>query len=84
MSALVHQAFKGISNAIKILCLFLIRCYQKGISPWLGANCRFRPTCSAYTFEAIEKYGPAKGIYLGMKRILRCRPGVPGGYDPVP
>ncbi len=64
--------------------LFLIRCYQKGISPLLGNHCRFYPTCSAYTYEAIKKHGPLRGVFLGIKRILRCHPFHPGGYDPVP
>ena len=84
MSAIIKRAGQGISAAIQFLFLVLIRGYQKGISPLLGPNCRFRPTCSAYTYEAICKYGPFKGTWLGMKRIIRCRPGVPGGYDPVP
>lgn len=73
-----------MSHVVKVIFLMLIKFYQKGISPWLGANCRYRPTCSAYTYEAIQKYGPLKGTWMGMKRIARCRPGVPGGYDPVP
>lgn len=84
MSALIKKAGDAASQMLKSVCLVLIRFYQLCISPWLGANCRYRPTCSAYTFEAIQKYGPVKGTWMGMKRIARCRPGVPGGYDPVP
>jgi uncharacterized protein len=62
----------------------LIRFYQVAISPGLGSNCRFHPTCSHYTYEAIAKHGPFKGVWLGAKRILRCHPFHPGGYDPVP
>lgn len=69
---------------MKKTILLLIKIYQKFISPFLGKNCRFYPTCSAYTYSAIEKYGTAKGIYLGVKRILKCHPFHPGGYDPLP
>ncbi|SJZ89396.1 membrane protein insertion efficiency factor YidD [Garciella nitratireducens] len=64
--------------------LYAIRFYQKYISPVLPKSCRFYPTCSQYTYEAIEKYGVIKGIYLGIKRILKCHPFHPGGYDPLP
>ena len=65
--------------------IFLIRIYQYVFSPWMGASkCRFTPSCSHYTREAIEKYGPIKGIYLGVKRLSKCRPGGGQGYDPVP
>ncbi|GAV22093.1 membrane protein insertion efficiency factor YidD [Carboxydothermus pertinax] len=64
--------------------LILIRIYQKFISPMLGNNCRYYPTCSQYTYEAIERYGVIYGSYLGTKRVLRCHPFSPGGYDPVP
>lgn len=67
----------------KILLLF-IRDYQKYLSPFLGKNCRFYPTCSQYTYEAIEKYGCCKGMFLGIKRILKCHPFHPGGNDPLP
>ncbi|MGQ9471654.1 MAG: membrane protein insertion efficiency factor YidD [Candidatus Aminicenantales bacterium] len=64
--------------------LFLIRFYQKAISPLLGARCRFFPSCSEYTYEAIQKHGLSKGIGLGLWRLLRCHPLHPGGFDPVP
>lgn len=69
---------------MKRLALVLIRFYQRYISPLTGPTCRFQPTCSHYTYEAIEKYGVIKGMWLGIKRILRCHPFHPGGYDPVP
>jgi uncharacterized protein len=69
---------------IKKFFLLLIKLYKKGVSPLLGNNCRFYPTCSSYTYEAIEKHGVLKGIYLGMRRIIKCQPFHPGGHDPVP
>lgn len=68
----------------KSLALFLIRIYKKLLSPLLPASCRFVPTCSQYTYEAIERYGVLKGSWLGAKRISRCHPWHPGGFDPVP
>ncbi len=61
-----------------------IRFYQKFISPLLGSNCRYYPTCSHYMVEAIEKYGIKQGGSMGIKRILRCHPWHKGGLDPVP
>jgi putative membrane protein insertion efficiency factor len=66
------------------LLLTLIRCYKYAISPLLGQNCRFFPSCSDYTAQAIEKYGACKGGCLGLRRIIRCHPWNPGGFDPVP
>jgi putative membrane protein insertion efficiency factor len=63
---------------------FVIRCYQGAISPLLPPACRYYPTCSNYAIEAIEKYGALKGSWLALRRILRCHPFHPGGYDPVP
>ncbi|MBR2683607.1 MAG: membrane protein insertion efficiency factor YidD [Atopobiaceae bacterium] len=69
---------------LKRWCLAAIRWYQRYISPLLGSHCIYSPTCSEYTLEAIERYGVAKGIWLGAKRIARCHPFHKGGYDPVP
>ena len=69
---------------MKKFFIFLIRIYQNSISPLLGKNCRFVPTCSQYTIEAIQEYGSVKGILMGVKRIIRCNPLSKGGYDPVP
>jgi uncharacterized protein len=61
-----------------------IHIYQKLVSPNLGANCRFQPTCSSYAVEAVSRFGIIRGGWLGMKRIGRCHPLRAGGYDPVP
>jgi hypothetical protein len=61
----------------------LIRIYQRYISRWTPAVCRFTPTCSEYSAQAIEKYGPFKGTALALRRLCRCHPFQPGGYDPV-
>ena len=69
---------------MKQLLLMLISFYQRCISPAFPGKCRFRPTCSQYAIEAIEKYGVIKGAYLALRRILRCHPWGGHGYDPVP
>ena len=69
---------------IKRLMLLLSRFYQKAISPLFPPRCRFYPTCSAYAFTAIERFGALRGGYLALRRILKCHPFHPGGYDPVP
>lgn len=67
----------------KRIGIFLIQLYQKG-TRWKPRTCRYTPSCSEYTRQAIERYGLLKGSWMGVKRILRCHPGRPGGYDPVP
>jgi uncharacterized protein len=69
---------------MKRALLGLLRVYQYAISPMLGRNCRFYPTCSEYAMEAIERHGALKGVWMALRRVLRCHPFHPGGYDPVP
>ena len=63
--------------------LYILRFYKAAISPYLGNNCRFTPTCSEYAMEAISRYGALKGSWLAAGRLLRCHPFCKGGYDPV-
>ncbi len=69
---------------MRTLSLFLIRCYQLFISPLLGPRCRFYPSCSHYTAESIRRHGFWRGGWIGLRRLVRCHPLNPGGYDPVP
>ncbi|HMT81636.1 MAG TPA: membrane protein insertion efficiency factor YidD [Azonexus sp.] len=69
---------------MKYLMIGLIRIYQYAISPFLGRSCRYVPSCSTYAVEAVQKYGAFRGGWLGFKRVCRCHPWHPGGYDPVP
>ncbi len=64
--------------------IWLVRLYQLTLSPWLGANCRFQPTCSAYAIEALETHGVIRGGWLALCRIARCHPWGGSGFDPVP
>ena len=69
---------------MKRVMILAVRAYQVGLSPLLPASCRYYPSCSAYAVEALEKHGAARGAWLSARRILRCHPFRPGGYDPVP
>ncbi|PYS98139.1 MAG: membrane protein insertion efficiency factor YidD [Acidobacteria bacterium] len=68
---------------MKFLVLDLLGIYKAMVSPFLPPACRFEPTCSEYARQAVEKYGAAKGTWMGIKRILRCQPFCKGGHDPV-
>ena len=74
---------KEINIYLSKLCICLVKLYQKYISPLKGPTCRFYPTCSQYSIEAFKKYGLFKGIYLTIKRILKCHPFHQVGYDPL-
>ncbi|MCW8883968.1 MAG: membrane protein insertion efficiency factor YidD [Motiliproteus sp.] len=72
------------SLSVKKALISLVKGYQLLISPFMGNNCRYYPSCSAYCIEAMEIHGPLKGLYLGIRRVLRCHPFHDGGLDPVP
>jgi hypothetical protein len=69
---------------VKLVLVLLVRGYQVALSPLLPASCRYYPTCSHYAIEALEKHGALRGGWLALKRIARCHPFRPGGFDPVP
>ncbi len=72
------------TRTINLILVGIIRFYQFVISPVLGPSCRHYPTCSEYCIESIKTHGATKGLYLALKRVMRCRPGGTYGYDPVP
>ncbi|MCD6112077.1 MAG: membrane protein insertion efficiency factor YidD [Bacteroidales bacterium] len=76
--------WKILNKIISKIFIFLIRVYQLTISPLKPRTCRYTPTCSTYSIQALKKYGPFKGGYLSIKRILSCHPWGGSGYDPVP
>lgn len=80
----INKLWKFIRNLPCKIAILIVRFYQLAISPLFPSCCRFTPTCSAYGLQALKKYGFLKGMKLTIKRILRCRPGGPHGYDPVP
>lgn len=73
-----------IRKGLIYILIFPVKIYQWIISPLIGPSCRYTPTCSAYTIEALKKHGPLKGFWLSLKRILSCNPWGGSGYDPVP
>lgn len=74
----------ALSKSLAWPLIQLVRLYRLAISPWLGGNCRFDPTCSSYAIEALQAHGVLKGSFLAAKRIARCNPWGGSGYDPVP
>lgn len=81
---ILKKIIKIFINIPSFIVLQLIKFYQKFISPLFPSSCRYIPTCSEYAIIAIQMYGFIKGFFLATKRIMRCHPGHPGGYDPVP
>ena len=71
-------------NPLQALLVGLVKGYRLFLSPWLGSSCRFTPTCSAYSLQALQEHGAGVGTYLTLKRIGRCHPWCDGGHDPVP
>ncbi|MBR0404736.1 MAG: membrane protein insertion efficiency factor YidD [Eggerthellaceae bacterium] len=80
----IEDSDKGRKSIPCLIAIVLIRFYQFAISPHLAGCCRFVPSCSSYGLQAFQKYGFVKGFKLTVKRLARCRPGGPYGYDPVP
>ena len=74
----------GVVGLPKNALIGLVKAYRLLLSPWLGSICRFEPTCSIYSLQALHQHGAARGSYLTLRRLVRCQPWCPGGLDPVP
>jgi putative membrane protein insertion efficiency factor len=75
---------RALSRGVSVVLIGCVKLYRVMISPWLRPSCRFEPTCSRYCMEAIDRHGPVVGLWLGIRRVLKCHPWNRGGYDPVP
>lgn len=86
MSAVIslRRAALALSRLPQQFLVTLVKAYRLLLSPWLGSDCRFEPTCSAYSLQALQQHGASKGSYLTLYRLMRCHPWCNGGYDPVP
>ena len=80
----LQRLLRSLSHLLSWLLILPIRFYQQCISPFTPHSCRFTPTCSEYARQAIAKHGPFKGLYLAVRRLLKCHPWGGSGYDPVP
>jgi uncharacterized protein len=81
---MTQLALQGAASVPRRLLLALIRAYQRVLSPALPPSCRFHPSCSQYALEAVGRYGALRGVWLAARRLARCHPFHPGGFDPVP
>lgn len=79
-----NKLWRGFRRVCTLPLIVLVKFYQRCISPFTPASCRYTPTCSQYALEALHKYGPLKGMWLTLKRLSRCHPWGGSGYDPVP
>ncbi len=81
---IIGKSLAALDRGVSAVLIVLIRGYRFFLSPWVGNQCRFHPTCSVYALTAIERHGVFRGIWLAGLRLLRCHPWHPGGHDPVP
>ena len=81
---LLAAALIGVVRLPQRGLMALVKGYRLLLSPWLGSSCRFEPSCSAYSLQALQQHGAARGSYLTLKRLARCQPWCDGGHDPVP
>ncbi|MBM3441426.1 MAG: membrane protein insertion efficiency factor YidD [Bacteroidetes bacterium] len=84
LSDTTRQPYRWIARVLAVPLILLIRFYQLALSPWIPASCRYTPTCSAYSIQALRKHGLFKGFRLTLARLSRCHPCGGSGYDPVP
>jgi len=80
----LRSLLRALGAPLRWLLIGLVRAYRATLSGWLGGQCRFYPSCSDYAREAIERHGALRGVWLAVKRVGRCHPYHPGGFDPVP
>ena len=80
----MKKIIQAIGNLFVFILIVPVKLYQWVISPWIGPSCRYTPSCSVYTIEALKKHGPLKGLWLAVKRIASCNPWGGSGHDPVP
>jgi putative membrane protein insertion efficiency factor len=81
---ILRKIYKGFGKLLVFILILPVKFYQWVISPMIGPSCRYTPTCSVYSIQALKKHGPFKGLWLAIKRILSCNPWGGSGYDPVP
>ncbi|WP_258176539.1 membrane protein insertion efficiency factor YidD [Marinilabilia salmonicolor] len=81
---MLRKIYEGFKKILVFLLIIPVRIYQWVISPMIGPSCRYTPTCSVYSVQALKKHGPFKGLWLAIKRILSCNPWGGSGHDPVP
>ena len=84
LKSVLRRGVTAIRAALVWVLILPIRGYRAFLSPWLGHSCRFQPTCSVYAIEALQTHGPVRGLWLTVRRLVRCNPWGSSGYDPVP